>query len=188
MGRLYGNYVLGDVKKSIQHNIKYIMGRYTTLVNELGQSYRRKRDVKSLFENAGCAWILQYLTKNLEPNYSKLYSEYFKFVSSIMQYKIPFYLTFYLAIFNLYLEKECIEFFDKDDMKEKDIMLLFEEGALAIDYKELVDFGVPMITINKIKKSNIELAQLKEVYMDMKELDSYEKIMLNDYYLLNPIG
>ena len=73
-------------------------------------------------------------------------------------------------------------------VKEKDIMLLFEEGALAIDYKELVDFGVPMITINKIKKSNIELAQLKEVYMDMKELDSYEKIMLNDYYLLNPIG
>ena len=187
-GRLYGNYVLGDVKKSIQHNIKYILGRYTTLVNESGQSYRRKRDVKSLFENAGCAWILQYLTKNLEPNYSKFYSEYFKFVSSIMQYKIPFYLTFYLAIFNLYLEKECIEFFDKDDMKEKDIMLLFEEGALAIDYKELVDFGVPMITINKIKKRNIELAQLKEAYMDIKELDSYEKIMLNEYYLLNPTG
>ncbi|SES04898.1 DEAD/DEAH box helicase [Lachnobacterium bovis] len=187
-GRLYGNYVLGDVKKSIQHNIKYIVGRFNTIVNESGKSYRRKRDVKALFEEEGCTWILQYFTKNLEPNFSKFYSEYFKFVSSIMQYKIPFYLTFYLAIFNLYLEKECTEFFDESDMKEKDIMLLFEEGALAIDYKELVDFGVPMITINKIKKSNIELSQLKKVYMDMKELDSYEKIMLNDYYLLNPIG
>lgn len=184
-GRLYGNYVLGDVKKSIQHNIKYIMGRYTSIVTESGKSFNRKRDVKLLFEANGCTWILDYLTNDLEPNYSKFYSEYFKFVSSIMQYKIPFYLTFYLAVFNLYLKKEYIEYFDENDMKEKDLMLLFEEGALALDYKELVDFGMPMITINKIKKCDIGLSKLKTEYMNMKELDAYEKMMLSDYYSLN---
>lgn len=42
-----------------------------------------------------------------------------------------------------------------------------------------------MITINKIKKCNIELPQLQKEYMNMNELDSYEKMMLYDYYSLN---
>ena len=102
-----------------------------------------------------------------------------------MEYKIPFYLTFYLSIFNLFLKKEYDEVIDENRMNEKDIMLLFEEGVLSLEYKKLTGFGIPMITINKIKKCNIELPQLQKEYMNMNELDSYEKMMLYDYYSLN---
>ena len=184
-GRLYGNYVLGDVKKSIQNNIKYIMRQYNLILGEIGGVFREKKDIENIFKKKGSEWILQYFTQKLELNYSKFYSEYFKFVSFVMEYKIPFYLTFYLSIFNLFLKKEYDEVIDENRMNEKDIMLLFEEGVLSLEYKKLTDFGIPMITINKIKKCNIELPQLQKEYMNMNELDSYEKMMLYDYYSLN---
>ncbi len=181
-GRLYGNYVLGDVKGSILKNIKYIKTRYEKVKGNL--LFTSKKEAKLFFEKQGCEWIIDYFDKDLNIKYNKFYTTYFDFVSNIVQYKIPFYLTFYLAIFNLYLKKEDITEYSDEDSKEKELMLLFEEGSLALDFKELSDFGIPMLTLNKLKNSEISNEELKSSYLNLDILDSYEKMMLNDYYSL----
>ena len=179
-GRLYGNYVLGDVKKSISRNVSYIMGRYEEIVH--GRFFSKKKEVELLFAENNAAWILGFLNKDLTPKYSKFYSEYFSFVSSIMQYKIPFYLTFYLSIFKLYISKEHADKLGEMDFQEKDIMIMFEEGELAKDYQPLTDYGIPMITINKFKKKDIKLNEIEGQFEVFDELDEYEKMMLVDFY------
>ena len=179
-GRLYGNYVLGDVKKSISRNIRYIMGRYEEILQ--GRSFSKKKDLEPLFVENSATWILGFLDKDLTPKYSKFYSEYFRFVSSIMQYKIPFYLTFYLSMLKLYISKEYVDKLGELDFQEKDIMILFEEGELARDYQPLTDYGIPMITINKFKKNEINMNEIEGQYDVFEELDEYEKMMLSDFY------
>ena len=179
-GRLYGNYVLGDVKKSILRNVRYIMGRYDEVVR--GRFFSKKKDVESLFIEHSALWILGFLDKDLTPKYSKFYSEYFRFVSSIMQYKIPFYLTFYLSMLKLYIGKEYVDKLGEMDFQEKDIMIMFEEGELAKDYQPLTDYGIPMITINKFKKKDINMNEIENQFEVLEELDEYEKMILTDFY------
>ena len=78
-----------------------------------------------------------------------------------MQYKIPFYLTFYFSILKLYISKKYAEKLVGMDIQEKDIMIMFEEGELAKDYQPLTDYGIPMITINKFKKNDISMNEIK---------------------------
>lgn len=179
-GRLYGNYVLGDVKKSISRNIKYILSKFESVLQ--GRSFSKKKDVEPLFIENSAMWILGFLDKDLTPKYSKFYSEYFRFVSSIMQYKIPFYLTFYLSMFKLYISKEHVDKLGEMNFQEKDIMIMFEEGELAKDYQPLTDYGIPMITINKFKKKDINLNDIQSQFEEFEELDEYEKMMLADFY------
>lgn len=179
-GRFYGNYVLGDVKKSILRNISYVMKRYEELsTNHL---YTKKKEAESWFASNNSKWILGFLDKDLKPKYSKFYSEYFRFVSSIMQYKIPFYLTFYFSILKLYISKKYAEKLVGMDIQEKDIMIMFEEGELAKDYQPLTDYGIPMITINKFKKNDISMNEIKDRFEAIDELDAFEKMMLIDFY------
>ena len=108
--------------------------------------------------------------------------KYFSFISSIVQYKIPFYLSFYMSMFKLFIQKESLTEYDVKGFKEKDIQMLFEDGDLSNEYKELLDFGIPIITLNKIKKREITMEELKENYMTMRELDEYERLIIGDYF------
>lgn len=171
---------MGDVKKSILRNISYVMKRYEELsTNHL---YTKKKEAESWFASNNSKWILGFLDKDLKPKYSKFYSEYFRFVSSIMQYKIPFYLTFYFSILKLYISKKYAEKLVGMDIQEKDIMIMFEEGELAKDYQPLTDYGIPMITINKFKKNDISMNEIKNRFEAIDELDAFEKMMLIDFY------
>lgn len=179
----YGKYVLGDVKGSILKNIRFILARFNEVKGN--NSFVKKKEAKAYFEERGYGWILDYFESDLSLKYNKFYTEYFDFVSNIIQYKIPFYLTFYLTIFNLYLRKEWTSEYNEEDTKEKDIMLLFEEGLLTKDYNDLSDFGIPIITLSKIKKLGLSKEELKERFNTIKELDSYERIMLGEFYNYN---
>lgn len=53
------------------------------------------------------------------------------------------------------------------------------------DYNDLSDFGIPIITLSKIKKLGLSKEELKERFNTIKELDSYERIMLGEFYNYN---
>lgn len=61
-------------------------------------------------------------------------------------------------------------------------MIMFEEGELAKDYQPLTDYGIPMITINKFKKNDISMNEIKNRFEAIDELDAFEKMMLIDFY------
>lgn len=179
-GRLYKYYASGNIKDTIRNNIAYISRRYKEITN--GYEYTRKKDVKGLFQEAGCEWILAYYTSKLDLNYNKFYSECFRFISNVVQYKIPFYLSFYVSIFKLFLDKQFEAEFDLSILEEKDIVLMFEEGSGIKGYQQLLDFGVPMFTLEKIREKQLSVDKLKMAYKDMLELDEYEKIMLEECF------
>lgn len=176
--RLYKYYANGNIKTTISNNIRYITGRFNKVVQ--GKQYKKKSDLQRLFEEEGCAWILAYYTNKLEVNYNKFYSECFRFISNVVQYKIPFYLTFYMSIYKLFLRKQNIQKLELDKLQEKDVMILFEDGGISNEYKRLLDYGIPMITINKIKENNIDEKDLMDKYEQLEELDKYEKMILRD--------
>lgn len=178
--RLYKYYANGNIKSTIKNNIRYITGRYKSIIGE--NTYKKKRDLEFLFAEKGCTWILSYYTSGLELNYNKIYSECFRFISNVIQYKLPFYLTFYIAIFKLYLQKESLAEYELSKLEEKDIMLLFEDGGIVKEYQELMDYGIPMITLNKIRDRELSVNVLKEKYKEIEELDTYEKMMLKDCF------
>ena len=61
-------------------------------------------------------------------------------------------------------------------------MIMFEEGELAKDYQPLTDYGIPMITINKFKKKDINMNEIENQFEVLEELDEYEKMILTDFY------
>lgn len=180
-GRLYRYYATGNIKTTIKNNIRYISDRYKKVVGE--NVYRNKKDVEQLFKDAECAWILSYYTTRLELKYNKFYSECFRFISNVVQYKIPFYLSFYISIFKLYIEKGNFPY-EVSKIQEKDIVILFEEGDVSKEYQSLLDFGIPMTILNKIDEKQIHVHQLKDSYQNMQEFDSYEKMLLGDYFTI----
>ena len=115
-------------------------------------------------------------------NYNKFYSECFRFISNVVQYKIPFYLSFYVSILKLFLDKQFEEEFDLSLLEEKDIVLMFEEGSGIKGYQQLLDFGIPMFTLEKLKEKQLSIDNLKLAYKEMPELDEYEKIMLEECF------
>lgn len=181
-GRWYKYYANDDVKGSIRRDIKYITGQYSKVLGS--RRFANKKSAKAWFALNGYEWILDYYTKDLEVDYNKFYMKYFSFISSIVQYKLPFYLSFYMSMFKLFVQKENLAEYDVKEFKEKDIQILFEDGGLSNEYKELLDFGIPMITLNKIKTREITMEELKENYTTMSELDEYEKLIIGDYFRL----
>ena len=48
-------------------------------------------------------WVMDYYNNDLTLDINAFYSETFKFVSNIIQYKIPFYLSFFVSILKLFI-------------------------------------------------------------------------------------
>lgn len=175
--RLFRNYVLGDAKASIKRNVAYIQERFKEISE--GKTFNHKRDAEDQFGEE--KWILGYYDKNLEFDYQKAYNEYFKFISNVKQYKIPFYLSFYISIFKLFLKKNYEEVIDEDGQKGKILTQKFEDGELSEEYQQLTDYGIPMITLKKLKDNQISMNDLVESNGWQDILDSYEKMMLSEY-------
>lgn len=101
----------------------------------------------------------------------KLYNNAFKFITNIIEYRIPFYIGLYVSVFKLYCLKNKYNFeFDFDVI---DISNLLENKNIDKKYDNMIEFGIPIDTIKKlsdIDKNKTSIA-----------LDDYEKIMLQEY-------
>lgn len=177
-GRLYQIYVAGSPKKIISNNIKFITAKFSDIVR--GYNYSRKDQLESIFERKGAKWVLKYYNNDLSLNMNTFYSETFKIVSNIIQYKIPFYLTFYISVFKLFVNKNKHFDLSQAEFDINKLINIFEDRDVKEEYTKLIDYGLPMTTINKIIDSEISFDNLKTKVYDDKNFDDYEKIIIRE--------
>lgn len=163
-GRLYRVYCSGKIANVISSNRKYITGRYEDFIKEHNLTrIKEKRVMQQYFNEEKLGWILRYYKSDLTPNIDAFYSETFKFISSIIQYKIPFYTSFFVSILKLFLQKNALDAsLDLSCLDAKKITLLFEDGSVYDDYSKLIDYGVSNDLVMKLHDGHITIAELQE--------------------------
>ena len=177
-GRLYRIYVSGSPKKIISSNIAFISSKFSKIT--AGRMYTNKLQVEQLFEANNLKWVLKYYNKDLTLNMNAFYAETIKIVSNIIQYKIPFYLTFYVSIFKLFLTKQKDNSLSAFEFDINKLINIFEEGETAEEYSKLIDYGLPITTVAKISDNNISMEELKSHNFDENLFDSYERLIITE--------
>ena len=177
-GRLYQLYVAGSPKVIVKRNIEYIQSKFNTIVNY--HDGVKKSEVDSRFKVNDLSWVLRYYDSNLNINMDAFYSETYKIISNIIQYKIPFYLVFYVSVFKLFMRKQGCDGLEIDLYDTKRIIDIFENGDIPEEYIELIDHGLPYLTVEKIKKHTISIDDLKNGAFDKSMFDKYENILIDE--------
>ena len=177
-GRLYQIYVSGSPKKIILNNINFIKSKFDKITNKV--KYLSKEQGAPLFSFNNASWILGYLKNDLSLNMNAFYTETFKIVSNIIQYKIPFYLTFYVSIFKLFIKKNKTIDLDYYTFDINKLISIFENGRTEDEYSKLIDYGLPLTTVSKIADNKIGLDDLKRQKFDQSKFDDYEKMIISE--------
>ncbi len=177
-GRLYELYSTYTTKVMIQKNMEYIIKKVNSLRKEIGYDYPYKV-FEMIMNSRNTMWICSYINKDFSLRYDKFYTEAFKFVSSIIQYKIPYYVSFFVSIVKLYLIKNnlYIEFAAKIDLN--DIVSIFENNSTENEYIKLMDFGISKDILMKLSQNEIKMEQLRNID-EFDFLDTYEKLIIKD--------
>ena len=124
--------------------------------------------------------ISKYFNNDLSLNMNTFYSETFKIVSNIIQYKIPFYLTFYVSIYKLFMKKNNSMSNVEVEFDINRLINIFEEGETSDEYSKLIDYGLHLTTVSKISDNKISLENLKNKEYDQSKFDEYEKIIIEE--------
>lgn len=180
-GRLYKLFFSGTIIEVIKKNRKYIQKRYREIVKDL--QTMNTDDIKQAFVNSGNYWILdKYYEKDfITEDKDAFYTEAFKFMSSIVQYKIPFYISFFTSVLKLYIIKNKIEL-DVSKIDLKRIVMTFEDGISSSDeLKKLIDFGVSNDVVLRIYQNDISVNSVIVGDYDKSLFDDYEQIILEDF-------
>lgn len=182
-GRLYRVYCSGKIANVISSNKKYITGKFEEFISEHNlRNATTKREVQSRFDEEHLGWILRYYRADLIPSIDAFYSETFKFISNVIQYKIPFYTSFFVSILKLYLQKNSeVGFFDLSCLDAKKITLLFEDGSVYDDYSKLIDYGISNDLVMKLHEGKVTIAELQSGEYDRKPFDEYEQLLIADF-------
>lgn len=99
----------------------------------------------------------------------KLYNQAFKFISDVIEYRIPFYIGFYVSVFELYCRKNNLIQEKKYDIVE--ISNSLENKKIDEKYDGLIEYGFSIDTIKRIQAGN----------GSSEKLDDYEKIIFEEY-------
>ena len=158
--------------------MSFIQSRFNAITN--GQPYSNKAQIESLFAANKASWILKYYNEDLSLNLNAFYAETFKIISNIIQYKTPYYLTFYISIFRLFLKKNPHTDIKPDDYDINKIINIFEDGDSDDEYSQLLDYGIPITTVNKLSENKISIENIKQGDYDKSKLDTYEAIILDE--------
>lgn len=142
---------------------------------------KRKRIGNSLFRDT---WeFKKYYDKNFNIKYDRIYDETFKFISNIIEYKIPYYISLFITMFKFYIQNNDIKhnhiIADVEKMDIVEIINKFETMGIDEKYMDLYDFGLPRDMIDKIINNNIEVSTCNII--EVEWLDDYEKLILNDF-------
>lgn len=180
-GRLYSIFSSGTMIEIIRRNRNYVRGRYNDVMSN--KFTKSPSEIKEIFNDCDASWVLSkyYLGDCVTEDTDAFFTEAFKFVSSIIQYKIPYYVGFFVSIFKLYLEKNKTKF-DSSAIDVKKIVLSFEENAVNDEQTRLlIDFGLSNDSISKIKDNNISLKDVLNGTYDQNIFDDFEILMINDF-------
>ena len=177
-GRLYQIYVSGTPKKIIANNIRFISAKFAEIIR--GHFVPDKATAEMYLSAHEAKWMSKYFNNDLSLNMNTFYSETFKIVSNIIQYKIPFYLTFYVSIYKLFMKKNNSMSNVEAEFDINRLINIFEEGETSDEYSKLIDYGLPLTTVSKISDNKISLENLKNKEYDQSKFDEYEKIIIEE--------
>ena len=182
-GRLYKVYCSGSISKVIRNNIVFVQKQFNEIIEKYSlHNIKQKRMIEYYFEQESLKWILKYYTNELQLNFEAFYSETFKFISSIIQYKIPFYTSYFVSVLKLFLTKtNRIKDVDLGKLDAKKISLLFEDGSIFDDYSKMIDYGISNDLIMKLHENQITIESLKSGEFDKSILDEYELLLIEDF-------
>ena len=182
-GRLYKVYCSGSISKVIRNNIVFVQKQFNEIIEKYSlHNIKQKRMIEYYFEQESLKWILKYYTNELQLNFEAFYSETFKFISSIIQYKIPFYTSYFVSVLKLFLTKtNRIKDVDLGKLDAKKISLLFEDGSIFDDYSKMIDYGIYNDLIMKLHENQITIESLKSGEFDKSILDEYELLLIEDF-------
>ncbi|MDD2208526.1 MAG: DEAD/DEAH box helicase [Bacilli bacterium] len=140
---------------------------------------KKKVEMTNNFVDYTNTWIKDYYDKHGNFDDSKLYEKTFRFISDIIEYKIPYYINFFINIFKYYINKENINFNNDDDFSIDLILEKVENNFIDENLIEFYDYGFPKQLIDKIEKlgGNISILAIDEI----SEFDEFEKIILKEY-------
>ena len=182
-GRLYQVYCSGNISKIIANNMRYIENQYNFVMKKYDLfNETQKEYVKNYFYEEGLGWVLRYYYSDLTINFNSFYTETFKFISNIIQYKIPFYTSYFVSILKLFLSKNFPNnFFDLSKLDTKKIILLFEDGSVFDDYSKMTDYGLPNDLIMKLSDNQITMNEIKNKEFNTNLFDNYENTLIEEF-------
>ena len=160
-GELYKYHIDGNIKKVLNYNRRRILNRQKMLS---GKYYEK-------------SWVRKYFFDNGIFNYNKLYEETFKFISNIIEYKIPYYLSLFVNVYLYYISVNNIEMTEELDVAE--IMTNVENMGIDREYINYYEYGFSKDLIEKIKSLDVELNIDNLETID--NFDNYEKIMIREF-------
>lgn len=162
-GDFYAIHSSGDIKSILKNRKRYIIKKLNDIKENL--IGLKNEQVKVILKGYGCVWVSEYLTNGIIDD-TKLYNGAFKFIANIIEYRIPFYIGFYISIFKLYCKKRGLNF--NFDFEMIDISASLENKMLDDKNEKMLDYGFPIDLVRKISK-------------DEAQLDIYEKTILKEY-------
>lgn len=162
-GALYKTHINGNIKKVLATKKKYILTE-KSIMNP------------AFFEKS---WMNKYFNQKGEFQDNKLYDETFKFISNIIEYKIPYYISLFVSVFSYYTKKENIVFENENDPKIEEIVKKLENMGVDEKLIPFYDYGFPKEMIDKISKLELPIASYN--IDELIEFDDYEKIMLKEF-------
>lgn len=181
-GRLYRVYSIGKVSEIVKRNMTFIKWKFKEVKNKYNLTYKEKKFYMPYMQRENLAWVMDYYNNDLTLDINAFYSETFKFVSNIIQYKIPFYLSFFVSILKLFIKKNSlIEKYDINNLDVKKITLMFEDGDISYDYTKLIDYGISNDIIIKLYENKISIEQLQNQNYNKELFDEYEMIIINEF-------
>lgn len=180
-GRLYSLFVSGTNIEVIRKNKQYIQKKYKEVMNNIFTNDTIQ--IQNIFKEANAFWILQKYYKGdcVTEDYDAFYTEAFKFMSTIIQYKIPYYVSYFVSIFKLFVTKNEINFdISKIDLKR--IVMSFEDGVTNDDkFRPLIDYGISNDIIAKIKDNQISVESIIAESYNKETFDDFEQLLLDDF-------
>ena len=78
------------------------------------------------------------------------------------------------------MRKQGCDGLEIDLYDTKRIIDIFENGDIPEEYIELIDHGLPYLTVEKIKKHTISIDDLKNGAFDKSMFDKYENILIDE--------
>ena len=160
-GELYKYHIDGNIKKVLNYNRTRIINRR----NMLSGIYYEK------------SWVRKYFFSDGSFNYNKLYEETFKFISNIIEYKIPYYLSLFVNVYLYYISVNNKAMTEELDVAE--IMTNVENMGIDREYIDYYEYGFSKDLIEKIKSLDVKLNIDNIETIDI--FDNYEKIMIREF-------
>jgi superfamily II DNA/RNA helicase len=172
-GKFYSIHACRDIKTILLNKKRYLINQYNEILNDTKYYINNYSDIKENFRRAKKLWLYDFFIPNGNFNDFKLYNDTFKFISNVIEYKIPYFMGFYVSIFKLYCEKNTISIDDIAKLDSISISNFFEGGDLENEYSDMYEFGIPRNTILKYKESKTN--------QPSNNLDAYELLLINEY-------